>query len=78
MRPLAYSWGGGGMEVKTASQLQSSCAKRHFSLFSCDRGTVVDTRRQSLACGQRGGGPEVIMIPARTIELAQHARTVLS
>ena len=39
--------GVGGLEVKTASQLRSSCAKRHFLVLSCDCGAVVATRRQS-------------------------------
>ena len=39
-------WGGGRVEVKTACQLRPSCAKRHFSLFSCDRGPVVASRER--------------------------------
>ena len=72
--------GGGGLGWRSKPQVNYSLRVQNVivSLFSCDCGTVVDTRRQSLACGQHGGGPEVIMIPARTIELAQHARTVLS
>ena len=38
--------GGGGVEVKTACQLRPSCAKSHFSLFSCDCGAVVASRER--------------------------------
>ena len=47
---VGFGGGGGGgegvVEVKTACQLRPSCAKRHFSLFSCDRGAVVASRER--------------------------------
>ena len=44
------------MEVKTASQLRSSCAKRHFSLFSSDRGAknLQSILRSEARCMRRG------------------------